>query len=384
MELQALWHEIKNFRLPDYKSLHIITLDVPYPADYGGAIDIFYRIKALSELGFDLTIHVFEYGRGRQIELEKFGKVFYYKRSFSFFKIFSKTPFIVKSRNSTELLKNLLKDEFPIFYDGLHTTFFLSHPLLKNRFTYVRMHNIEHEYYSDLSKGSNIFKKFFFKLESYKLKKYEKILKNANQILAIKEEDQDHFKEFNTNVEVLSASIPEFFDPLSETNKFALFHGNLSVPENEMAVYWILDSLKDTLSSEFPVLVAGKYPTRKLVKYCDSLNVKILANPTEDELNKLISEAHIHVFYTESPSGVKLKLLNSLGSQGHIIVNESMTNDQNLKNFCEVASSKNDFLMKFEQLKGRDLSSEEFNKRKAYLIENFSTKNNLKKLFSNF
>jgi hypothetical protein len=370
--------------LPDQNRLHIITLDVPYPADYGGAIDIFYRIKAFSELGFQLTIHVFEYGRGKQQELEKFGKVIYYPRSFSFFKVFSKIPFIVNSRKSADLLKNLLKDEVPIFFDGLHTTFYLSHPLLKNRMTYVRMHNIEHEYYFDLAKGAHIFKKLFFKLESYKLKNYEKILKNANQILAIKEEDQDHFKEFNRNTEVLPASIPEFNSPISETKKYALFHGNLSVSENEMAIFWILNSLKEKLTTDFPLLVAGKNPSQKVLNFCNSLNVKVIANPDENLLRKLISEAQIHVFYTESPSGVKLKLLNALNSKGHILMNEAMTNDEEVKRFCEVVISKKEFLLKFEQLKSIEFSIEEFDKRTKFLKENFSTKNNLKKLFNNF
>ena len=31
--------------------LHIITHDVPYPADFGGVVDLFYKIKWLSKIG---------------------------------------------------------------------------------------------------------------------------------------------------------------------------------------------------------------------------------------------------------------------------------------------------------------------------------------------
>ena len=31
------------------KEIHIITFDIPYPANYGGVIDVFYKIKALKE-----------------------------------------------------------------------------------------------------------------------------------------------------------------------------------------------------------------------------------------------------------------------------------------------------------------------------------------------
>ncbi len=64
------------------KHLHIVCFDVPYPADYGGVIDVFYRIKAFHELGIKIHLHCFEYGRGKQIELEQYCiEVKYYKRN---------------------------------------------------------------------------------------------------------------------------------------------------------------------------------------------------------------------------------------------------------------------------------------------------------------
>ena len=43
--------------------LHIVSFDVPYPANYGGVIDVFYKVKALSERGVKVHLHCFEYGR---------------------------------------------------------------------------------------------------------------------------------------------------------------------------------------------------------------------------------------------------------------------------------------------------------------------------------
>ena len=45
------------------KHLHIISFDIPYPPDYGGVVDVFYKIKALSLLGIKIHLHCFEYGR---------------------------------------------------------------------------------------------------------------------------------------------------------------------------------------------------------------------------------------------------------------------------------------------------------------------------------
>ena len=60
--------------------LHVIAFDVPYPANYGGVIDVFYRVKALSEAGVKVHLHCFEYGRGEQEILKRCYEVKYYKR----------------------------------------------------------------------------------------------------------------------------------------------------------------------------------------------------------------------------------------------------------------------------------------------------------------
>ena len=54
------------------KQLHIISFDVPFPADYGGVIDVFFKIKALHKADVKIILHCFEYGRLPQVELRKF------------------------------------------------------------------------------------------------------------------------------------------------------------------------------------------------------------------------------------------------------------------------------------------------------------------------
>lgn len=189
--------------------MHIVSLDVPFPADYGGAIDMFYRLKALHALGFEITLHVFEYGRGKQDELNKFAKVIYYPRNKSVFHLFSSRPFIVQTRKSKKLLEHLRKDNAPILFEGLHTTCYLEEEDIQQRLTFVRMHNVEHDYYRGLKKNSSFLKKFFFQLEASKLKKYESILSKTDHVLCIKEEDANYLKRYNSSVHILPASIPD-------------------------------------------------------------------------------------------------------------------------------------------------------------------------------
>ncbi len=168
------------------KRLHIVSFDNPFPPNYGGVIDVFYKLKALHDQGIEIVLHAFEYGRKPTTQLNKFcKKVYYYQRRNFVNPFVGSLPYIVNTRNSPELLDNLLKDDAPVLFEGLHTCFFLDHPLLAKRTKFVRMHNIEHEYYEKLeSVERNFFKKYFFTKEATRLREFEKILSHAQGILA--------------------------------------------------------------------------------------------------------------------------------------------------------------------------------------------------------
>ena len=54
------------------KHLNIVSFNVPWPANYGGVIDVFYKIKALHDIGVKVILHCFEYGRPQAKELENY------------------------------------------------------------------------------------------------------------------------------------------------------------------------------------------------------------------------------------------------------------------------------------------------------------------------
>ncbi|MFO0495078.1 MAG: hypothetical protein ACK50Y_06060 [Flavobacteriia bacterium] len=356
--------------------LHIVCLDVPFPADYGGAIDMFYRIKALHDLGFELTIHAFEYGRGKQKELEKYGRVHYYKRRKSIFHLFSSRPFIVQSRKNRFLLNRLLEDSHPILFEGHHTTYYLENENIQKRLTFVRLHNIEHEYYGGLKKQTGFLKQLFFQLEEQKLKKYQSILKLATYLLAIKQEDANKMADFHSHVKVLAASIPDIDGSFTKVKRYALFHGNLSVPENNKAAMWIIHTLKSVLDVSFPLIIAGKNPGKQLVHICKKEGIQLVSNPSEKQLKQLIQEAQTHVLYTAVSSGIKLKLLACLHSSGHLLANKEMIEGTAVAEFCVVADDPKDFKMHFIGLKNTVLTEEDFSNRSKFILQHFNNQEN--------
>ena len=44
------------------KHINIIALNIPFPANYGGVIDIYYKLYTLSRCGFKIHLHFLEYG----------------------------------------------------------------------------------------------------------------------------------------------------------------------------------------------------------------------------------------------------------------------------------------------------------------------------------
>ncbi|MDD4142982.1 MAG: hypothetical protein PHR20_09415 [Bacteroidales bacterium] len=125
------------------KAVNVVSFSIPYPPNYGGIIDVFYQLKALHATGIKIYLHCFQYDRQPASELNEYcAQVFYYKRKTDLVNNLSHTPYIVKSRSNKELLNNLLKNDYPIIFEGLHSCFFLTDKLLQNRLKIYRACNI--------------------------------------------------------------------------------------------------------------------------------------------------------------------------------------------------------------------------------------------------
>lgn len=181
--------------MPD-KHLHIISFSVPYPPNYGGVIDVYYKLLALHHAGIKTHLHCYEYDRGPAPELEEIcEEVQYYPRKTGLSSAGSLKPYIVQSRQSEVLINNLLKDNHPVLFEGLHSCFFLDDKRLNGRIKIYRESNIEHQYYFNLFKAE--YKpgpKMYYLIEALKLRFYEKVLHHADLMLVVSESDTQYLK----------------------------------------------------------------------------------------------------------------------------------------------------------------------------------------------
>lgn len=364
-------------------NLNIITLNIPYPPDYGGMIDTFYRIQSLNNLGVRIHLHCFEYGRSHSKELEAIcEKVSYYPRKSNFLNNFSFLPYIISSRKSEILLKNLSKNDFPILFDGLHTTYYLNHPKLAGRRKLIRMHNIEHQYYKNLAKQENhLTNRLYFKIESFRLKLYEKVLLGAKYLLPISEIDHNYLNNKYHTSRLLAPFHP-FDDVVSMTGsgEYLLYHGDLSVNENTITVNSLIDNVFSKVP--FKCIIAGKNPPKQLlVKVSGHSNIDIVANPENKVMTQLISNSHINILPALEMNGFKIKLLFALFAGRHCIINSKMVSRNDLGSLCHVADSDIETTKLIRHLMQEEFSDYMIEERRRVLLENYSNRINSERLF---
>ncbi|HWY35676.1 MAG TPA: hypothetical protein VNX68_13605, partial [Nitrosopumilaceae archaeon] len=282
---------------------------------------------------------------------------------------------------SKELLNNLLKNEYPILFEGLHTCSLLSHPALKNRFKIFRESNIEHEYYEHLARAEkSIIKKTYFKREVSKLKRFELTVQQADLLLMVSTEDMNYFKKQYPQANV--KYLPSFHgnNKLSgKTGKgeYILYHGNLMVPENIIAAEYLIQEVFSKLT--FPVKIAGLNPPASLLKYAQPYkHVEIISNPDDETMQYLIANAQVNCLYTQQATGLKLKLLNVLYGGRFCVCNAMIIYGTGLESICEIANSQDEFIEKIKSCFEKEFSNSDIQLRSIVLSSEHDNIKNLR------
>ncbi len=368
--------------------LHLISLDNPDPPDYGGVIDIFYRVKALADLGVGVHLHVFLYGnRPPTPRLESMcEKVYYYPRPKSIRYIFAKDPFIVATRKSPLLLERLGSDPFPILAEGLHSCGFFGHPALASRTKVIRMHNIEWKYYANLARQEKSWlRRSFLQVESRKLKAFERrIIPCSSTILGISRSDVHYFsKQYpQTNVQFL----PPFHGHRAINGQlgkgqFALFHGKLAVSDNAQAALFLAKEVFSKL--KIPFVIAGKDPSPELLRSLEKFpNVQLHINPDAVQMENLQQDAHLHVLHSNQADGFKIKLLNALFTGRFVLSNPMVVSGTGMEELVTVYSSAQELMQYVQKLWKNPFTQVDKAKRSSYLFPQLDDHKNALRLLN--
>ncbi|MFV0564642.1 MAG: hypothetical protein ACK5NB_02305 [Flavobacteriaceae bacterium] len=360
------------------KEIQIVAFENPYPPNYGGAIDVFYKIKALNEIGINVILHAFYSERNDISGLKPYCKTIHlYKRNTRLTKMFSVLPYTVATRCSNALKDNLNKSEAPIVFESLRVAAVLQKHDFKQK-TAVRCHNIEHDYNWGLFKSErNWLKKTAFYFEGLKYKYFERVLNKADILLPISNYETIYFKK---HYRPKSCFLPVFQENNNITaqkgfGKYALYHGDLSVADNLRVAFFMADVFK---SLNVPLIIASSTKAPELIEHIKKhahISFQLILN--NKQLDGLIENAHINTLYSFQRSGTKLKVFNALFKGRHCIVNKNMVDDEAVLSVCTVAETKTDY-----QNTVIRLFDEKFvlSQKRIEALKKYDTKQNAKKL----
>lgn len=356
--------------------LHLVAFNIPYPADNGGLIDVFCKLKALHKAGVSVILHCYEYGRPHAGELNRYCEaVHYYRRDTGKAGLLSPLPYIVAGRRSEELVQRLAADDAPVLLEGLHCCGILDHALLKRKRLFVRTHNVEHDYYRGLAQVErNIFKRYYFTHEADKLERFEEILAQADGLFAISQADALYFSQKYPHTPVWN--VPAFHlndevKPGPGVNDYALYHGSLDVGENNHAALKLVQEVFNDLP--YTLIIAGKNPSKELRQACEGKpNIQLKSKVNTADIQDLVSRARVNVLPTRQSTGIKLKLLMALFSGGHCLVNEQMVKDTGLETLCRIENTAPGMKKALHELFSQDFTEQEFRYRKRLLEQSFS------------
>ena len=327
------------------KQLHIVAFNNPYPPNFGGAIDMFYKVKALAFLGVKIHLHIYTHERQEVSGLKPYcSTITFYKRNQHFIKHFSLLPFSVNSRNSDKLYSNLTKVKAPIIFESLRSCYLLRAKIWNQKIA-VRCHNIEHDYSWGLSNSeANILKRIAHFVEGYKQKWFETVLNKADVLFPISEFEYDYYSK---NFEPRTIFLPVFqgndvIKSLDGIGRYALYHGDLSTSDNIKSALFLIDIFKDL---DKPLVIASSVRVNSILSKIEQYsNISFKYVNREEVLLELVKNAHINTMYSFQRSGTKLKVFTALYSGRHCIINKNMVDDPDILRVCSIAETKKDYM----------------------------------------
>lgn len=360
------------------RHLHIICPERPWPADNSVAIDIFYRLKALHKEGIRIHLHYFTTAEnGNPTELNQFCETIHLYKVSNGHKAFSfSTPSVVNARINDILIDKLNNDNFPILIEGIACSGILSSINTKNRRIVLRLNKTTQSFQQKPVKtGNKLIQQIKFQFRQKQLEIVEKNLPVTITVACSTETEKNRFEEKKQFQN--SCYLPLFtpfttVDAVEGVGSFCLYHGDLSSPENEEAVIWLLTKVFSKI--KVPLVIAGKNPSKRIDKLAHFyLHTCLVANPTSEELNDLIKKAHINVLPSFGNDNSKMKLVSTLFKGRHCVTNPDMVKNTGFEAACHVGNNAAAIASIILQLHHQPFTAEEIKLRERILGTTFST-----------
>ncbi|MEG0916419.1 MAG: glycosyltransferase [Myroides sp.] len=299
----------------------VVSGFIPSPPIFGGAIDVWERIKGLTSLGHEVDLVVTEKVNPTQKQIEEIAKhtrhFFFTRRKNQIHQLFSELPLQFLSR------KGLASIDINQTYDLviLESEFCWGITLNKSisyKNIVVRVHNIESHYFKMLGKSSNSLRqKIYYNLETSKIKHLSALVfDKADKLWFISKDDLSAVNLLNKSVFMPFPINDEIVVPTEKTGNNVVFMGSLFMQNNTFGLDWYLKNIHPLLIAEisdyhFYIVGSLKEEDKEIQeKYSHLPQVTFVVNAPC--LKQYYQKAKVFVNPMFHGSGVKVKSVNAL------------------------------------------------------------------------
>jgi hypothetical protein len=302
----------------------IVSSFFPFPSFFGGAYDVFERIKGLKSLGFeiDLICTCKAIPKKEDIDFIKtyIEELFLVERKNRLPDLFNLKPLQVISRKE---LKNVVlhqKYNYTIL-ESECVGLILENKSLRTDEVIVRVHNNESKYFKELANSTHsFFNKLYYSQESFKYKYFSSnIFSKADRLWFISKEELVQ-NDLNASMGYKSIHLPSpINDPFLKqelSSKTVLFIGALFMPNNIQALLWYLDFVHPFLlkKENYKLIIVGStgdYPVDYFSnKFKNYSNIELFFNA--NELDLFYAQSTVFINPMLHGTGVKLKSINAI------------------------------------------------------------------------
>jgi len=392
----------------DSKHFLVVSQVYPYPLHDGARMDIFFRLKALFELGHCVTLIAFYnpvQGKPSKSPLNQYCKEIYalpfLRRKLS--KVFQFRPYSIASKENwqqLDLIINSLKmSSFDAVIAESHHVLTAASRVRKNLNIpklYLRSHNDEPRFMKSVSQSSELFslKWLFYRLESMKYSYFlptlmETISPNAVWHISLDECQEQKKTDSNRKHCFLPAGIDvhAIRKWKGADKKNVLFAGALFSPNNYHGLLWYLNEVHPSLVKMvegYNLLIAGSTFGVKKNKLARLLNVEgVTFYDTPEEMEPIYDMARVFINPMLFGAGVKLKTLDAI-IRGLPVVTTSIGNEgTGLSSGKEVfvADTPDGFIKSLTLLLNDEEKCEELSRSAAdFVNQNYDQKRSLESL----
>jgi glycosyltransferase involved in cell wall biosynthesis len=300
----------------------IVCSDFPYPADHGGRVDTWGRIKVLAELGW--KIHLVVCGKEMPSEVEM--KVVYRyvediklcERGRKLVDLLHVNPMQVQSRNELRVV-NIDEDYDYVLLEGDYVYPILNNPHINHDNVILRVHNDEEVYFNALARSTkNRLHKLYYHMESIKFKALQKrMLQKVDKYLFISNKEFETFQNLHPAAQSLFLPPPVTRDTFLTSkfqNKHVIFIGSLFMPNNREAIEWYLTHIHPLMlkESDYKFIVAGNSRKQSL-SWLESYDMtNVVVHDTPESLDDIYASGYLFVNPMRNGAGVKLKTIEAI------------------------------------------------------------------------